>query len=291
MKVLIVGKGSYIGEHIRYTLINNGYEVYELDTLTDEWKDFDYSKYDSIVYVAAIVHDDAKNASEAIFKKVNTELPFSIASKAKESGVKQYVFLSTMAVFGLDKSLSEKNSIIDKRIPINPTSLYGSSKYEAEKKLNSIEDESFKVAIVRPPNVYGPGCKGNYISGFNKLAKMMFVCPDAYTNIHQSMIYIDNLSEFIRLLILNKSSGVFHPQDDYAPNTVEMIELIRTANGRKTNKSKFLGKLVKLFSKLSLINKIYGGIKYADEMSDIFEKKYQKVDFKKGMKITIRNNV
>lgn len=291
MRVLIVGKDSYIGEHIRDCLISNGHEVYEIDTLTDEWKDFDYSKYDSIVHVAAIVHDDAKNASEALFKKVNKELPFSIASKAKESGVKQYVFLSTMAVFGLDKSLSEKNSIIDKSIPINPTNLYGSSKYEAEKKLKSIEDESFKVAIVRPPNVYGPGCKGNYISGFKKLADMMFICPVAYTNIHQSMLYIDNLSELIKLVIVNNSNGVFHPQDDYAPNTVEMIELIRTANGRKTRESKFFGKLVKPFGKLSLVKKIYGGIKYADEMSNIFEKKYRIIDFKKGLEITIKNNV
>lgn len=291
MKVLIVGKDSYIGEHIRNCLTSNGYEVYELNTLTDEWKTFDYSKYDSIVHVAAIVHGDAKNASEDLFKKVNTDLPFAIASKAKESGVNQFVFLSTMSVFGFDKALSESESIICKDASLNPTGLYGLSKYEAEKKLKSIEDDSFSVAIVRPPNVYGPGCKGNYISGFSKLANMMFVCPNAYTNIHQSMLYIDNLSELIKLIIVNNSNGVFHPQDDYAPNTVEMIELIRTANGRKTRESKFFGKLVKLFGKLSLVKKIYGGIKYADEMSDIFEKKYRIVDFEKGLEITIRNNL
>ncbi len=291
MNILITGKNSYIGEHIKSYLESFKNTVDEVDTLTDDWKKIDYSKYDSIVHVAAIVHDNAQKSSEELFKRVNTELPFSIAYLAKEQGVKQFIFLSTMGVFGLGKALSEDDSVVNKNTPIHPTSLYGSSKYEAEKKLESIEDDSFSVVIVRPPNVYGPGCKGNYISGFSKLANMMFVCPDAYTSIHQSMIYIDNLSECIRLLILNNSSGVFHPQDDRTPNTVEMIELIRAANGKKTRKSKFLGKLVKTFSKLSVVKKIYGGIKYSDGMSDVFEKKYQIVEFNKGLEITIRNNV
>lgn len=291
MNILITGKNSYIGEHIKSYLESFKNTVDEVDTITDDWKKIDYSKYDSIVHVAAIVHENAQKSSEELFKRVNTVLPFSIASLAKEQGVKQFVFLSTMGVFGLGKSLSENDSVVNKNTPVHPTSLYGSSKYEAEKKLESIADDSFSVVIVRPPNVYGPGCKGNYISGFSKLANMMFVCPDAYASIHQSMIYIDNLSECIRLLIVNNSSGVFHPQDDYAPNTVEMVELIRATNGKKTRKSKFLGKLVKPFGKLSLVKKIYGGIKYSDELSDIFNKKYQRVDFKKGMEITIRNNV
>ena len=119
----------------------------------------------------------------------------------------------------------------------------------------------------------------------------MIVCPEAYTNICQSMLYIDNLSKCVELLVENISSGVFHPQDNYAPNTVEMIEIIRSVYGKRTRKSKLFGLFVKMLSKLSLIRKIYGGIMYSDDLSDFFDKKYQIVDFKKGLETTIRNNV
>lgn len=286
MKILITGKNSYIGEHIKSHLKSFGYYVNEVDTVSDEWISADFSQYDSIVHVAAIVHDDAKQADDELFKKVNTDLPVKIAKKAKKSGVGNFIFISTMAVFGVGKTLNEKISVINKDTKENPKDLYGVSKFNAEKQLQSLNDGDFKIAIVRPPNVYGPNCKGNYIYLFNKIAKLMFICPYAYENVRQSMLYIDNLSELIRLIIDNNSAGLFLPQDDWIPSTVELISNIRKFNGKKFRKSKLLGRLLLLLKRTSIVNKIYGGVQYDIKASACFDNKYQIVSFSKGLEIT-----
>lgn len=289
MNILITGKGSYIGFHIKTYFEKFGHMVTTVDTVSDEWKSVDYSLYDSVVHVAAIVHDDAKTAYSELFKKVNTELPYEIALKAKENGVKQFVFISSMAVYGAEKSLDKESSVLNKDSKLEPTSLYGISKLEAEKLLAQLQDDNFKVSFVRPPNVYGPGCRGNYIYLFKKLADLLFICPYVYTDIRQSMIYIDNLSELIRLIVENDSSGYFSPQDDVAPNTVEIITTIRDISGKKTRYSKVLGNIIKIFRKMSLVNKIYGGVCYSDDYSECFDNKYQIVSFKEGMETTYKN--
>ena len=289
MKVLITGKGSYIGEHIRLHLESSGYAVDEADTMNDEWKKIDYTQYDSVVHVAAIVHNDAKSASEDLFQQVNTDLPVSIAKRAREGGVKQFVFLSTMGVYNRGKSLSQKGSIIYKDTMPDAVGAYGGSKLEAEKQLKEFENDRFKVAVVRPPNVYGPGCKGNYIPLFKKLALNLFICPYAYADIRQSMLYIDNLSELIKLIVEDYARGVFLPQDDVVPNTVEIIRLIRSIYGKKTHYSKLLGFCVKAFKKIPLVSKLYGGIQYDMKDSDCFDYKYQIVSFARGMELTYKD--
>lgn len=290
MKVLITGKGSYIGEHIKLHLESSGYRVDEADTMGDEWKNINYAQYDSVVHVAAIVHDDAKSASEDLFRKVNTELPVSIAKLAKARGVKQFVFLSTMGVYGKGKSLSIKDSVIDENTPLNAVGAYGGSKLEAERQLKELDDESFKVAVVRPPNVYGPGCRGNYIPLFKKLALKLFICPYAFADIRQSMLYIDNLSELIKLIVEYRAGGTFMPQDDVTPNAVEIVRTIRSIYDKKTMCSKLMGAFVKLFKKASVVSKIYGGIQYDKSISDCFDIRYQIVSFNEGMKRTYSVN-
>ena len=288
MNILITGKNSYIGESIKTHLTRFGHNVSDVDTIGNEWQKIDYSSYDSIVHVAAIVHNDAKIASPELFQKVNTQLPFEIAKLAKKSGVKQFVFISTMAVFGAEKSLTKEYSIVNSNTALNPISAYGQSKLQAEQLLKTLESDNFVLSIVRPPNVYGPNCRGNYIYLFRKLAKLLFVCPYAYTNIKQSMLYIDNLSELIRLVIENNSGGIYMPQDDYIPNTVDIITAIRKTIGKKTLNSKLLGKCVALFSKISIVNKIYGGVCYEETISNHFDNKYQIVPFEKGIELTYK---
>lgn len=289
MNVLITGKNSYIGNHIKAHLENSGHRADIADTFDNKWKETDFSIYDAIVHVAAIVHDNAKNASEELFEKVNTKLPIEIAECAKENGVGQFVFLSTMGVYGQGKSLNYDKGIISSNSKLSPISPYGKSKLDAEIKLNEMADDNFKVAIVRPPNVYGHGCNGNYIRLFKKLSDILMICPDAYTNIRQSMIYIDNLSELVKLIIEENSTGVFLPQDNYAPNTVELITIIRKLHGKKTIKSKFLGLALKLFKKVPIVTKIYGGVSYDMNVSDCFNSRYKIVPFEKGIELTYIN--
>lgn len=291
MKVLVTGKDSYIGDHIKLHMEKSGHRVDIADTFDYKWKEFDFSIYDAVVHVAAIVHQNAKIASSELFEKVNTILPLEIAQYAKANGVGQFVFISTMGVYGVDKSLNKKQGIITESTPLLPEELYGKSKLEAEIRLKELEEDSFKVAIVRPPSVYGYECRGNYISLFKKIADLMIVCPEAYTEIRQSMIYIDNLSELIKLIIEEKSGGVFMPQDEYAPNTVELITIIRGLYEKNTIKSKLLGLMVKLFSRISIVKKLYGGVMYSMSLSDCFESRYRIVSFKEGIEMTYKRKI
>lgn len=282
-KILITGKDSYIGNHVQIWLeqFENQYEVEQLDVQDESWKEYNFSGVDAIVHVAGIVHrPDIKD--EGLYNRVNAELPAEIAKIAKAFGVKQFVFLSTMAVFGAGKRLAE--NIINEGTPINPLSLYGSSKYLGECKLNKLEDDNFKVTIVRPPNVYGRGCKGGYITGFRTVVSKLPAIPYAYFNVKQSVLYVDNLSEFIRLCIDNETAGVFMPQDKLAISSVELMTEISKAIGKEKKKSKILGFGVRVLSFLPIVKKAYGGIAYDDKTSSYFENEYVVVPFSKGVR-------
>ena len=273
------------GNKVKFFLSEYGHHVVEVDTLTDEYLSFDYCGYDALIHVAGIVHEAAKKAEPELFKRVNIDLPFEVAQKAKASGVKRFIFLSTMAVYGLEKELPEGKEI-SKGTPLNPKSLYGKSKLEAERLLETLSDDSFRLSIVRPPNVYGKGCKGNYINRFCKLAELPFF-PMAFEDVKQSMLYIDNLSCIIKMIIETDSTGVFHPQDSFAPSTVDMILTISRALNGRTRFSPFLGKIVAAFKRLSLVKKMFGGVSYSKEFV-YFENQYQIVDFTTGMAETVR---
>lgn len=286
MKVLIIGKDSYIGNHIDGWLSSHGHDVYQLDVLNEDWKSFDYSPFDAAVQVAGIVHRPDCTDSE-LYKRVNTDLPVEIANlcRAESLGPKSFVFLSTMAVYGVTKRL-QKN-VVNEGTPTNPSNLYGKSKKAAEEKLLKLQEENFNVVIIRPPNVYGKGCKGGYIPGFLNVVKKMPVIPEAYTDIKQSMLYIDNLCELIRLLVEEKRHGIFMPQDERPVSAIDIINAISTGIGKKARTSKLLGLGARIFSFMPIIKKAYGGIEYSEELSDIPGISYRIVSFEDAMKHTV----
>lgn len=284
MNVLIIGKNSYIGNHIDEWLTKHGHQVLQLDVLTDEWKTFDYSPYDTIVHVAGIVHQPNCQDWE-LYKRVNTDMPITIATMAKKAGVKQYVFFSTMGVYGIGKRL--KPTIVDENTPLAPVGMYGKSKQMAEEGLSELQDETFKLAFVRPPSVYGKGCRGGYITGFTSIARRLPVIPRAYENVKQSFIYIDNLSELVRLVIEKNKSGVFCPQDDKAVSANELLRVIDDGIGRKYRSSWLLGLGVRLLHFIPLVNKAYGGVEYSKTLSDIEGMDYVVVPFEEGMRRTV----
>lgn len=287
MRVLISGKDSYIGDHITEWLLKSkgqSFDVDSLDVRQSDWVVKDFKGYDVVIHVAGIVHrKDIKDP--LVYDVVNTKLPYDVASKAKVAGVKQFVFLSTMAVYGIGKKLKE--NYVDLNTPVNPTSLYGLSKYNAEKKLRTLEDESFIISIIRPPNVYGKGCKGGYISGYASIVKKIPLIPDTFTSVKQSVLFIDNLCEFIKLLIVNKRSGIFLPQDDVAVSAVDLMYAISYAIGQNKKKSKLIGILLKPFSFLPLIVKGYGGIAYPLSVSKYYDWNYVVVSFQEAIRRSI----
>lgn len=284
MKILIIGKDSYIGNHVDLWLSKHGHEVTQLDVLADEWKTFDYSPYDAIVHVAGIVHRPDCNDWE-LYKRVNTDMPIAIATMAKEQGVKQYIFFSTMGVYGFDKKLAR--NIVDEDTSLLAEDMYGKSKLMAEVGLMKLQNESFNVVCVRPPSVYGKGCRGGYITGFTAIARRLPVIPRAYENVKQSFIYIDNLCEFVRLAIDKRLSGAYCPQDDKVVSANELLEVISKGIGKNYRSSWLMGQVVRFLSFLPLVKKAYGGIEYSKELSIIEGVNYVVVPFDEGMRRTV----
>lgn len=286
MRILIIGKNSYIGDHIYKWLSDCEWEVAQLDALTDDWKTYDYSHFNVIVHVAGIVHQP-KCQDWELYKRVNTDMPISIATMAKEQGVGQYVFFSTMGVYGINKKLTK--NIIDKNTPVcfETNSMYGKSKLLAEEGLMKLHDKSFNIVCIRPPSVYGKGCRGGYITGFTTIVRICPIIPQAYENIKQSFIYIDNLTELVRLIIENNSHGIFCPQDNKSVSANELFEVIAKGITKKYHPSLLLGLLIRLFHFFPIIKKIYGGIEYSKNLSNIFNFDYTIVSFDEGIRRTI----
>ena len=168
-KVLITGANSYIGTSFeKYVKENNiDFEMDTLDLLDPKWENYDFSGYDSVFHVAGIAHFSKDESKKELYYKVNTELTDNVAKIAKQAGVGQFIFMSSIIVYG--DSTSGKR-IITKQTKPNPTDFYGDSKWQAEQKLNKLSDNTFKVVIIRPPMIYGKGSKGNYPK-LSKLAK------------------------------------------------------------------------------------------------------------------------
>lgn len=288
MRVVITGANSYIGNHIQSYIKNNddSFEVYQLDVVDDQWQGFVFSGYDAVVHVAAIVHRKDIDSWE-LYEKVNVDLTVAIAEKARSQGVKQFVFFSSMSVYGVEKTLFKKKSIIDRQTALKPSSMYGKSKYLAEQRLLEMESPSFQVAIVRPPNVYGPGCRGGYISAYAHITAKLPVVPKAFTSVKQSVLYIDNLSRFVYLLIRSQKRGVYTPQDAESISAVEIMQYISESLQLNKKVSTFWGIFIYLIAFLPLIKKGYGGVSYDQEQSHQAEFDYQIVTCKEGIRRTV----
>lgn len=273
-RILITGKNSYIGTSVEAWLMRepDKYMVDTVDMEDDSWKEADFSMYDVVFHVAGIVHIKETSNKQDLYFKVNRDLAYDTAKKAKENRVRQFIFLSSMNVYGIDKG------IIGIDTPLNPNSIYGKSKLEAERLIQDLGDDSFIIATLRPPMVYGKGCRGNYprLAG---LVKKILIFPKV-DNI-RSMIYIDNLSEFVKQLIDNRSGGLFFPQNKEYVNTSEMVRLIAEVHGRKVVMTKIFNPLVKVL-KFSTIDKLFGNLVYEMNMSD-YENNYRVWDFRESI--------
>lgn len=249
MKVILTGKNSYISNNCYDFMLKYGYDA-ECITIRNGVDSIDFRGVDAIVHCAAIVHKkEADYADE--YEHVNYELTKKLADKAKENGVKQFVFLSTMAVYGMVEG------VIDKNTPLEPKTLYGKSKLKAEKYLLSLDSNSFKMAIVRPPMVYGKNCPGNY-GRLSKIAKIMPIIPD--TRNKKSLIYIENLAYLINEILKEKKKGVFMPMDGQYISTAELMRYIS-----KKPCSKVFGSVIKLLP-LGVVKKAFGTLYYDENI-------------------------
>lgn len=272
-RILITGSNSYIGTAFAnwLTPFEDEYEVETLDMKSSSWKENDFSLYDTIFHVAGLAHVDVAAVSEETKQKyyrINTELTIETAKVAKASGVKQFIFMSSIIVYGKG-SLKGNKKIITAETQPKPDNFYGDSKLQAELGLQKLISEDFKVAIVRPPMIYGLGSKGNYPL-LSKLALKAPIFPDVKNE--RSMLHVDNLCECIRLLVENQKSGVFFPQNSEYVRTSELVFMIRKAHGKKTllvpGLTWFVGILGHIPGKIgTLTNKAFGNLVYDKKLS------------------------
>lgn len=289
-KILITGEGSYIGTGFRNWIEkyikNSGnlcYEVSELDMTDSAWKQFDFSKFDAVFHVAGIAHIKETQQNKELYYKVNKELAIETALLARKSGVKQFILLSSMSVFGLTTGHITENT------SLNPITNYGKAKLMADEVIQKMNCKDFNVCILRPPMVYGYLCKGNYQT-LSKFAKKSPFFPKYENN--RSMIYIDFLCEFVRNLVdLSDDEQIlnqiyYYPQNVDYVCTFEMIDMIAHIHNRKMLKTKAFNPIIKLFAqKIKVFGKVFGDLTYDSGMSRVkFD--YHTCSFDETIKMT-----
>jgi len=258
-KILITGANSYIGTSFEkyMRMWPEKYLVDTLDMIDGTWRKSSFEGYDAVFHVAGIAHIKETTDNAHTYYDINRDLPVETATKAKADGVGQFVFLSSMSVY------EKETGIINQGTIPNPKNNYGKSKFQAEALLAGLVDDSFHIAVLRPPMVYGKGCKGNY-TRLAKLAVMTPLFPDI-DNV-RSMVFIDNLSEFIKQLIDMEYSGLFFPQNPEYVRTSEMVKLIAESHGKAVKLTKLFNPIIKLL-KINEINKVFGSLVYEKTMS------------------------
>lgn len=267
--ILITGANSYIGISVERHLNRwpEAYRVETLDMIGDGWREKSFAGYDAVLHVAGIVHQEKTKhdpRQEELYDRVNARLPVEVASKAKTEGVRQFLFMSSMSVYGLAAPVGKVVTVTGDT-PLCPTDHYGISKKKAEEGLSALADGGFKIAVLRPPMIYGKGCKGNYVT-LAKLAKKLPVFP--WVDNRRSMLYVENLAEFIRLLIDDEAVGVFCPQNEEYVNTSDLVSRIAHANGRDILMIKGFTWALKLLRNVTALpDKAFGSLCYDYELS------------------------
>lgn len=283
-KILITGAGSYIGTKVKNWLdaafdgAEKLFMVEAVDTIDNHWKQADFSKYDVVYNVAGIAHVKASKGDEPLYYAVNRDMVIEIAKAAKAAGVKQFIHMSSMIVYKEVKTLAGKQIHRD-TVP-EPNGFYGDSKLQGEEGIRALADSSFKVCIMRPPMIYGPGCKGN----FPKLMWLSQKTPifPAWHN-RRSMLYIDNLCEFVKQLILHEVEGTVYPQNAEYSDTVEIVRHFAKANGKKIWITRLLNPVIWLLGNhVRALGKMFSDSTYDMEMSQ-YPFDYQVVSFEDSL--------
>ena len=286
-RVLVTGVNSYIGNAFRSYMEQYPEEavVDGISVRNDAWKTLDFSGYDCIFDVAGIAHADTGHVSEEVKKRyyaVNCDLTVALAQKAKEEGVRQFIFMSSAIVYG-DSAPIGFQRMITRDTPPAPADFYGDSKLQAEKGILPLADDHFKIAVLRPPMIYGKGSKGNY-PVLSKMAQKLPAFPKVENC--RSMLYIGNLVEFVRLVIKNEESGFFFPQNGQYSNTSQLVQMIAEAHGKHIILIGGCTVPLRLLSQATgLVNKAFGSLAYDMSMSE-YKENYRRFSLEESIRLT-----
>ena len=291
-KILITGANSYIGVSFdNYAKEHYGSElsIDTVDMIDGRWRESDFSSYDVVYHVAGVAHADVGNVSDEIKTKyyaINTGLAIETAKKAKAEGVKQFVFMSSAIVYGESAPYGKLKRITAETEP-QPANFYGDSKWQADKGVRELADKVFTVTVLRPPMIYGKNSKGNYPT-LAKMAKKLPIFPNVQNE--RSMLYIENLCEFLCQVIIRSEGGIFWPQNAEYTKTSEMVKIIGEVSGHKVRVSGAWNWVVSIASHIpgkisGLTNKAFGNMSYDKRMSQ-YDFNYQVFDLKTSLERT-----
>lgn len=239
-RILITGANSYIGTSFEQYIKDNFPEDYIVDTvdmIDGSWREKSFAGYDSVFHVAGIAHQKETKKNAHLYYEVNRDIAIETAQKAKAEGVKQFIFLSTMSVYGMD------TGVITRDTNPNPKSNYGKSKWQAEQAIVLLENESFHVCVLRPPMVYGKGCRGNFVK-VKRIVEKFPIFP--YVKNKRSMVYIDNLSSFVKKCVDDIHKGVFFPENEEYVSTEDLVKGISEAIGKKVYFEHITGAVIRI---------------------------------------------
>lgn len=291
-RVLITGAESYIGMSFEQYVTEHypgSLSIDTIDMIDGSWRNKDFSGYDVVFHVAGIAHADVGNISAEVKAKyyaVNTNLAIETAKKAKKQGVGQFVFMSSSIIYGDFAPYGKKKKITKDTEP-SPANFYGDSKWKADKGVRELTDESFTVTVLRPPMIYGKGSKGNYRT-LAKLAKNLPFFPDVKNE--RSMLYIENLCEFLYQVVIGNKGGIYWPQNAEYSRTSGMVKMIATVSGHKIVVSRGWNWTVVIASRIpgkigGMANKAFGSLIYDQSMSQ-YDFDYTKVDLRTSIERT-----
>ncbi len=301
--VLITGANSYIGTSFEsYAKEHYGDQlaISTIDMIDGSWRnrlfhDEDGRAYDIVFHVAGLAHADIGNVDEETKKNyysVNTDLAIECCRHAKGSGCGQFVFMSSAIIYG-DSAPLGRSKMITKDTEPKPANFYGDSKWQADKGVRDLAsdgkngDRDFVVTVLRPPMIYGKGSKGNYPT-LAKMAKQLPIFPDIDNS--RSMLYIENLCEFLCKVMMLGYGGIYWPQNAEYSKTSEIVKFIANVTGHNIIVSRAFNWLVIIASyipgKISgLVNKAFGNLTYDKEISK-YDFDYQVFSLKESLERT-----
>ena len=223
--IIMTGANGFVGSYFKSKYADK-YNIQTFSFLKDDFNSLNVNHTDVIIYLSALVHQMG-GATKEEYEKVNVTQTLELAKKAEESGVKHFIFMSSIKVYG-----EETNVAYSETSTCKPKDVYGKSKLKAENELRKLESDAFKVSIIRTPIVYGYGVKAN-IKNLMSLIQKVPLLPFGNIQNKRSMIYIGNLCHLVDVIIEKKESGVFLAADDKPLSTTKLIELIAQELDRK----------------------------------------------------------
>ncbi len=191
-----------------------------------------WPKVDCVVHLAARVHvmHDTAVDPDAAFRSTNVEGALRVAEAASRQGAQRLVFVSSI------KAIAEgdRGQPLVEDDPARPEDAYGRSKYEAEQALRTFGDAcGLDIVIVRPPLVYGPGVRANFLSMMGAVSRGVPL-PLGAVAARRSLVYIDNLADALLHCAIDPGAvrGCFHVADDNAPSVTELLRMLGDALGK-----------------------------------------------------------